>query len=83
MVGMAARIVRSLQHVKVQNIHVDTSVLWYGLHISILVNAKMFHEVVIIYAAVQQQPEYIKMKQAILIMKSDFHCVICRYRNLS
>jgi hypothetical protein len=59
---VAARIVRSLQHVKVQNIHVDTSVIWYGLHIFILVDAKMFHEVVSIYAAVQQQQVYIKMK---------------------
>ena len=63
---MAARIVRSLQHVKVQNIRVDTSVLWYGLYISILVNAKMFCEVVSIYGAVRQQQVYFK---AILIMK--------------
>jgi hypothetical protein len=59
---MAARIVRSLQHVKVQNIHVDTSVLWYGLHSSVPVNAEMFQEVVSIYAAVRQQQVYIKMK---------------------
>ena len=63
---MAARIVRSLEHVKVQNIHVDTSVLWYGLHISILVHAKMFREVVSVYGTVSQQQVYIK---AILIMK--------------
>jgi len=43
----------------VQNIHVDTSVLWYGLHISILVNAEMFQELVSIYAAVWQQQVYI------------------------
>jgi hypothetical protein len=39
---MAAIIVRSFQNVKVHNIHVDTCVLHYRLHISILVNVKMF-----------------------------------------
>jgi hypothetical protein len=49
---MAARVVGSLQNVKVQNVHVDISVLYYGLHISMLVKAKMFYDVVSVYAAV-------------------------------
>jgi hypothetical protein len=39
---MAVSIVRSLQNVKVQNVHVDTSVLYYGLHISILGKVKAY-----------------------------------------
>jgi hypothetical protein len=49
---MAARIVRSLQNAKVQNINVDSCVLQCGLHVSILVNVKMFHEVVSMYTTV-------------------------------
>jgi hypothetical protein len=55
---MAARLVRSLQNVKVQNVHVDTNVLYYGLHIAMLVKAKMFHDVVSIYAASDRNSGY-------------------------